>query len=1672
MPTTTNITNPTLKPSSSFSSFHPSSNNNNNNPSTSSSSNNNNPSNNPSNNNNNNNNPTNNNNEEISHVKEEILIRPFTNEQQDQYQKQFKEILNKLKQTQTDGKEKAKALEMIIHFICFMKSDFTITCLLPSTNSPTSPPSNNNNNSKDYNNNLQNNNLQQNNYLLDLFIKIIRSLLLHRSSYLRSLTVRMLRYLIQFDSEHFPIEILWNKYHLHLFIFKLMLNDTDREKIQGIEFIRCLCIHFNKRKKYLLKLNKNDKNDKNDNKNDNKNKYSNTNNFLIPYLFIKGIVHFLNYIDGTLQQMEQAQLQSQSSQQGLQQQQQVLSKMDLKKQYFLETYKNVCIEILRDGLCEDDFELNEMIIQAGGLKYLIDLLLDVKYSNYHISILNTILYIYDKNKNKNILIDLNSIISPFINYVQNNLQNNNNSINGNLQNELERSKFILLFLMRSWTGLFIIYQTTILKTFSDLLKLPNREYLKHLILDIYIEILKQNVPTKYHHLIPPIYNECEIYFKTNKSMSLNNRNNGGNVGGNNGGNNHMTGYSATNTNGGNVGGNNNNNIGPTITTTNNGNVTTNVGGNNVTGNVTVNTNTGNNTNSNVGSVGGTSGGGGANVVTSVDRLNNPLYHSFTKDVNFYADHSADTNRMVNLCFIFLSMTLLTLIDSEIIDTLLYLSKQSINNDKNFISFRASQLLQSLLLFSDMLLSKPSCLKMQDKFDMEINNFLIKKQNEHFVSYKTLSMLSAFYQQSFTTTISTTSGNNSNAATTTTTTGDGSGRHHHHSGNNALSFTHSNDNDNNGGGVSTPTNNSNNNEDKFSKFSTNNIPTFYIRTQIDSDMDDITFHQLIKESNVLVTKDYRKWNWEKIYGLIFGPLRVAHRLKEVLMKNSKLLKRILSYFKPYKKAFSELKYQESNFGYTKLIKELLLNLLHMDESGIEMIRSSKLLSQLYEMLDLERQVYNKSKNSNHQLSITSSNNQFNNNNNSSGNNKLSILKLNSRKERMLSEDKIQKYMVRDYFTIIGLMSSTLKGKKLLEEEHVFEVLKDLTTCRDDICQLIIKHLDYVNNNNNFNNPIYSNYINLNNTNESPARNILKEAMMNGSNIIRYISTLFIRNLIRNQQQLLNNNLIIDWIIPILTKKLYDDWEKVRFSAISILNEICNNNQNNSLNSNEYLKCFVKQSISKEIIQIVMRESKDGMNLLLKVLSCKEGINYLNEINLLNDLLKEWNEKESTIYLQQIEYALNRFYQMNATIILKRHNSTIINNNPYAINGNNTINTSGGVNHVGSFTATTPTSSGSGGGYGGGSGSGSGGNNKFNDSSIYDYAKHGVIITSNLYGELCTTLEGCTILSNNLILNNLLNNLLYVYNNLDKIQQSQIVNLWSLAYCCSTNIGYEYCNRYLLTMRLPFTSKIVKDYNNFNTSNNNNNNTNNNEEEEEEEEEEKMNIVQYFIYIAMNARELSLRGSILYLLGILSKCSLARKDLLENNFECSYRYGIAIPKNRILFFSTSLKNNTLQNTLQQNSLQNNLNNSSDNIIFVIGSNVNDQIVLNSILKDCKYNDLIMDLVTNVVNIANPVLEQDSYLNLQNLKLKITKYLNNIEKSKLIIYFLKYHFTFYKYKWKVIKFILNDLLGGNTSMLNVSLATTTLQNSGNVSNNVVIDDCDYVMNQHLVWLDETCV
>jgi hypothetical protein len=112
-------------------------------------------------------------------------------------------------------------------------------------------------------------------------------------------------------------------------------------------------------------------------------------------------------------------------------------------------------------------------------------------------------------------------------------------------------------------------------------------------------------------------------------------------------------------------------------------------------------------------------------------------------------------------------------------------------------------------------------------------------------------------------------------------------------------------------------------------------------------DEGSFRNLLVDTGVLASGNPTKWNWELMMKLIDGPLQNGKRLEEA-MKASKFMKRLISFYRPFKHKFSETKNTRATQKYVKAGAALVHALLQSTE-GCRFLADSKLLRQLAECL---------------------------------------------------------------------------------------------------------------------------------------------------------------------------------------------------------------------------------------------------------------------------------------------------------------------------------------------------------------------------------------------------------------------------------------------------------------------------------------------------------------------------------------------------------------------------------------------------------------------------------------------------------------------------------------------------------------------------------------------------
>lgn len=118
----------------------------------------------------------------------------------------------------------------------------------------------------------------------------------------------------------------------------------------------------------------------------------------------------------------------------------------------------------------------------------------------------------------------------------------------------------------------------------------------------------------------------------------------------------------------------------------------------------------------------------------------------------------------------------------------------------------------------------------------------------------------------------------------------------------------------------------------------------------SDVDDNEFKSLINATKVLTIKEYNSWEWLLIYQLIQGPLKQERRVAELLEKQPKFFKRIISFYRPFKFRFCGLPLSSTK-NYKRIIQVgvAMFELLVSTQTGLRYLYKNKIMIQSAEIL---------------------------------------------------------------------------------------------------------------------------------------------------------------------------------------------------------------------------------------------------------------------------------------------------------------------------------------------------------------------------------------------------------------------------------------------------------------------------------------------------------------------------------------------------------------------------------------------------------------------------------------------------------------------------------------------------------------------------------------------------
>jgi rapamycin-insensitive companion of mTOR len=379
----------------------------------------------------------------------------------------------------------------------------------------------------------------------------------------------------------------------------------------------------------------------------------------------------------------------------------------------------------------------------------------------------------------------------------------------------------------------------------------------------------------------------------------------------------------------------------------------------------------------------------------------------------------------------------------------------------------------------------------------------------------------------------------------------------------------------------------------------------VKLKLDWRMDESTLRAKMAATNVLATNDWEQWHWDIVSDLLEGPL-TNPSLVATALRTTKFMRRLVSFLRPSSNAFALMSRTPANLKYVRIACQVIEVLLTCDV-GRDFLEANKLLSQIANMLTLETNrddgcgggASDSSSSQSQAISGGGSSSP------SADGDHDSSSSSDAARDRLFSAERVLRSMAREYFTMLGTLSSSSAGIKLLNKYKVFEYLMPLSVMpgREDLSHLIMTSLDY-------NMP-------------GPSRILLQYSLTTTSKVIRFLATRHLRVLLRAGVSGFPN-----WGVKFLVKQLADSDRNVVGIALSVLDEACDDTE-----------CLESLIGRRPNLQDMGQPGKD---LLLRFLTRPSGFQALDGTGFIRAELDAWHGGGCVQYALQMETSLREAF----------------------------------------------------------------------------------------------------------------------------------------------------------------------------------------------------------------------------------------------------------------------------------------------------------------------------------------------------------------------------------------------------------------------------------------------
>lgn len=339
-----------------------------------------------------------------------------------------------------------------------------------------------------------------------------------------------------------------------------------------------------------------------------------------------------------------------------------------------------------------------------------------------------------------------------------------------------------------------------------------------------------------------------------------------------------------------------------------------------------------------------------------------------------------------------------------------------------------------------------------------------------------------------------------------------------------------------------------------------------------DVDEVRFKKMVYDSKVLQTKDYSVWNWNILSELIEGPLVNPKRI-EVLARTTKFFRRLLVFYRPMRYRFSKVK-QGTRLAtrYIQVGCEFFKTLTATAEGLKILLDDTKLIPQIASLLYKE-------------METQESNNVF-------------------------SEASLKKTVCYGYFKILGVLSQSTNGVRVLERWNIFTVIYKMFQQKSSIAQKFLLYM----------------LPELDMKQSPHCRNILSMALVHQDESIRMFATELLGSKLMEQSTDSGKRKLERVFLELLIRQLYDLSPEVIGAADKVLYDYCV-----SIDWSRNLVLSPRHLLN----QLVFIRSP----LLFEFLQTSSGFRQLDEIDFVQTERQKWLSHKNREYVFKVEDFIN-------------------------------------------------------------------------------------------------------------------------------------------------------------------------------------------------------------------------------------------------------------------------------------------------------------------------------------------------------------------------------------------------------------------------------------------------